>query len=204
MSLRARRHPGRRAGLRARRTRGRPPDPRDVIELRWVKSYPRESRSDVETGLLWGLSLLGVNMPKKARAIRWQGERITLDLGRAQLVDGTAPAWRQLIAAMKASGEYQAAWRTRRRTLHCAHPRKYLITTTRSPAPAPSYEEARGRYRFESKPAAIFSSGVALGNRRIDVSIADRVDADRVRRLRGRVARSPTARSYRTRWSCWT
>jgi hypothetical protein len=48
---------------------GPPPDPRDVIELRWVKAYPRESRSDVETGLLWGLSLLGAKLPEGARVL---------------------------------------------------------------------------------------------------------------------------------------
>lgn len=35
-----------------------PSYPRDVTELRWLKSYPGESRSGIETGLLWGLSLL--------------------------------------------------------------------------------------------------------------------------------------------------
>ena len=36
-----------------------PPPPSDSalsIELRWIKSYVRESRADVETGLLWTLS----------------------------------------------------------------------------------------------------------------------------------------------------
>src|SRR5262245_38045115 len=86
------------------RDSGPPSDPLDVVELRWVKAYPRESRSDVNTGLVWGLSLVGVNIRNDAQVIHWKGDRITLDLGRAQPVDGTRPAWRQLIAAIKASG----------------------------------------------------------------------------------------------------
>lgn len=85
-----------------------PSDPRDLIELRWLKAYARESQSDVDTGLKWGLSLLGAELPADARVIRWRGDRITVDLARAQVLEGTIPAWRQLIAAMKASGEYQA------------------------------------------------------------------------------------------------
>ena len=91
----------------AQQDAGPPSDPRDVIELRWVKAYPRESRSDVETGLLWGLSLAGATLPKGARVVGWRGDRITLDLARARVLDGTLPAWREFIAAMKDSGEYR-------------------------------------------------------------------------------------------------
>jgi hypothetical protein len=157
------------------RDSGPPSDPLDVVELRWVKAYPRESRSDVNTGLVWGLSLVGVNIRGGAEVIRWRGDRITLDLGRAELVDGTRPAWRQLIAAIKASGEYQAHGAldvgrfivlTLGNTKHY-----YALTGARR-----SYQEARGRYRFEDKAAALVISGVALGNRRVDVSRAERVD----------------------------
>ena len=82
------------------RDAGPPSDPRDVIELRWPKAYPGEKSSDVETGLLWGLSLLGAKVPDGARVIGWHDNLMTLDLARAQVLDGTAPSWRQVIAAM--------------------------------------------------------------------------------------------------------
>ena len=81
------------------RDTGPPSDPRDVIELRWLKAYERESRSDVETGLLWGLSLLGAKLPRDAEVILWHGDVMTVDVARAQVQQGTLPAWRELIAA---------------------------------------------------------------------------------------------------------
>jgi hypothetical protein len=151
---------------------GPPSDPRDVIELRWVKAYPRESRSDVETGLLWGLSLVGATLPKGARVIRWQGDRITLDLARAQVLEGTQPAWREFIGAMKDSGEYRtrgALDAGRFMAIMLGDPDRYYALT----GATPDYQAARNRYRFDGKPAAIVKSGVALGSRRIDLSVAD-------------------------------
>jgi hypothetical protein len=151
---------------------GPPSDPRDVIELRWIKAYPRESRSDVETGLLWGLSLLGAKLPAGASIIRWQNDRMTLDVARAQVLDGTTPAWRQLIAAMKASGEYQAHGALdvgRFMALTLGSPNHYYALT----GATADYTAAREHYRFESKPADIVQSAVAHGSRRIEVSIAD-------------------------------
>lgn len=154
------------------RDAGPPSDPRDVIELRWVKAYPRESRSDVETGLLWGLSLLGAGLPERARVFHWRDDRITLDLGRAQVLDGTLPAWRELIADMKASGEYQvhgALDAGRFLSITLGIPDRYYALT----GAVPDYRTAREKYRFESKFADIVQSGVALGGRRIEVSVAD-------------------------------
>jgi hypothetical protein len=153
---------------------GPPSDPRDVIELRWLKAYPGESRSDVETGLLWGLSLLGANLPDNARVIRWHGDRMTVDLARAQVIDGTTPAWRQLIAAMKASGEYQAHGALdvgRFMALTLGSPNHYYALT----GATANYAAARNRFRFDERPAAIVQSAVAHGSRRIELSIAETV-----------------------------
>ena len=150
---------------------GPPSDPRDVIELRWLKAYPRESRSDVETGLLWSLSLLGARLPKGAEVIRWQGDRIAVDLARAQVLDGTTPAWRELIAAMKTSGEYKVHGALdigRFLALTLGSPNHYYALT----GARANYAIARARYRFESKSAAVVRSAVAHGSRRIEVSIA--------------------------------
>jgi hypothetical protein len=154
---------------------GPPPDPRDVIELRWVKAYPRESRSDVETGLLWGLSLLGAKLPEGARVLRWQGNRVAVDLARAQVVEGTLPAWRQLLAAMKSSGEYQAHGALdigRFLALTLGSPNHYYALT----GVGADYAKARQRYRFDARSAAIVRSGVALGGRRIEISLAERAE----------------------------
>jgi hypothetical protein len=153
---------------------GTPSDPRDVIELRWVRAYAKESRADVETGLLWGLSLLGTNLPDDARVIRWHDDRMTVDLARAQVIDGTTPAWRQLIAAMKASGEYQAHGALdvgRFMALTLGSPNHYYALT----GATADYTAARARFRFDDRPAAIVQSSVAHGSRRIDLSIADSV-----------------------------
>ena len=148
-----------------------PSDPRDVIELRWIKAYPRESRSDVETGLLWGLSLAGASLPRGQRVIDWQGERITLDLARAQVIDGTQPAWRDFLGALKASGEYRAQGAVdvgRFVSIMLGDTQRYYALTGASP----DYAAARARYRFDGKAAAIVTSGVALGSRRIDLALA--------------------------------
>jgi hypothetical protein len=154
------------------RDAGPPSDPRDTIELRWLKAYAKESRSDVETGLLWGLSLLGARLPSGAQVIRWHDNRMTLDLGRAQVMEGTRPAWRQLIVAMRSSGEYQSCGALdvgRFMALTLGSPNHYYALT----GAMPNYNAARARYRFDSKPAAIVRSAVARGSRRIDLSIAD-------------------------------
>jgi len=151
---------------------GPPSDPRDVIELRWLKAYEQESRSAVETGLLWGLSLLGAKLPEGASVIRWHEDRITLDLARAQVLEGTTPAWRQLVEAMKASGEYRAHGALdigRFMALTLGSPNHYYALT----GATADYAKARERYRFEGRRADIVQSAVALGSRRIEVSIAD-------------------------------
>lgn len=155
------------------RDSGPPSDPRDVIELRWVKAYPRESRSDVETGLLWGLSLLGAELPADARVIRWHDDQVTVDLARARVLDGTQPAWRSFIASLKASGEYRerGALDVGRFMTLALGSHYYELTGA-----VPGYAAARARYRFDERPAAIVHSAVALGSRRIDISEADRAE----------------------------
>ena len=51
-----------------------PGDPALSIELRWIESYEGESRSDVETGLLWTLSFLGAELPAQGPdPLSWRG-----------------------------------------------------------------------------------------------------------------------------------
>lgn len=154
------------------RDTGPPSDPRDVIELRWVKAYPLESRVDVQTGLLWGLSLAGAHLPRGKRVIDWHGDRLTLDLARAQVIEGTQAAWRDLLATLKASGEYRAQGAVdvgRFMAIMLGDAQRYYALT----GALPDYPAARARYRFDERAAAIVTSGVALGSRRIDLSLAD-------------------------------
>lgn len=156
--------------------RGEPPavsDARDVIDLRWLQAHARESRADVETGLLWGLSLLGAKLPQGAPVISWRGERITLDLAHARMVEGTESAWRELLAELKASGEY--------RVHGAVDVGRFLAVTLGSPdryysltGAEPRYEVARVRYQFDDRSAAIVRSSVAHGSRRIEISHARR------------------------------
>jgi hypothetical protein len=154
------------------RDTGPPSDPRDLIQLRWVEAYPGESRGDVETGLLWGLSLAGADLPRGQRVIDWQGDRLTLDLARARVIEGTQPAWREFLDALKGSGEYRAHGSVdvgRFVAIMLGDARRYYALT----GAGPDYPTARARYRFDEKSAAIVTSGVALGSRRIDLSLAD-------------------------------
>src|SRR5580698_9964794 len=83
-----------------------PPPPRDpslVIKLRWIKSYPNQSRSQVNTGLFWALSFLGAKLPADAAVISWDGTMVTLDLDAAGVVEGSKSAWKLLLHVLKSS-----------------------------------------------------------------------------------------------------
>ena len=150
-----------------------PSDPRDVIQLRWIPGSPGESRSDVETGLLWSLSLVGAALPEDADVITWHYHQLTLDLAQARVVPGTEPAWRELLAAMKSSGEYRAKGAIdvgRFVSLTLGSSNHYYALT----GALADYERARARYRFDSRSAAIVTSAVAFGSRRIDLAEANR------------------------------
>jgi len=152
-----------------------PSDARDVIELRWIQGYADESRDDVETGLLWSLSLVGAGLPEKSQALRWQDHRVTLDIGQAQVLDGTLPAWRQLFAALKFSGEYRAHGAVdigRFAAITLGSPEQYYALTGANP----DYQAARSRYRFDERKAAIVRSAVAHGGRLIELPRADKAE----------------------------
>jgi glycosyltransferase involved in cell wall biosynthesis len=60
-----------------------PKDPDLVIKLRWIKSYPGQSQSQVNTGLFWALSFLGAKLPADAAIISWDGTMATVDVDAA-------------------------------------------------------------------------------------------------------------------------
>ena len=84
-----------------------PADPDLVIKLRWIKRYPSQSRSQVNTGLFWALSFLGAKLPADAIVISWDGTMVTVDLDAAGVAQTSKPAWRKLLHVLKSSDEYR-------------------------------------------------------------------------------------------------
>ena len=147
-----------------------PGDPDFSIELRWLKSYGRESRSDVETGLLWTLSFLGAALPDEGvHPLSWRGNVLTLHLDRAGIDASSLPNWKRLLAAMKASEEYRAAGGLdigRFVALTLCSPNHYYALTGADTR----FEQAYARHTFARERAAIVESAVSHGDRLIEVA----------------------------------
>jgi hypothetical protein len=149
-----------------------PPDPGLVIKLRWIKSYPSQSRSDVDTGLYWALSFLGAKLPADAAVLSWEGSLVTLDLDAAGVAQASRPAWKKLLQILKSSEEYRRMGgidmgRFVFLTL-CGSYQYYALTGV-----SPSYAEFRARHSFDPRQAAIVESAVAHGNRLIELAKGD-------------------------------
>src|ERR1700742_486433 len=94
----------------SRTDRGKPLSPRDpdlVIRLRWMQSYPGQSRAKANTGLFWALSFLGAKLPAEAAIISWSGNVVTVDLDAAGVPQGSRAAWKKLVQLLKTSDEYR-------------------------------------------------------------------------------------------------
>jgi len=141
-----------------------------TIDLRWVKSYPQEQQSQVETGLLWTLSFLGASLPRdEPPVVSWRENVVTLRLDRAGVDSSAWPSWRKLLAAMKASEEYDLMGALdigRFVALTLCSSRHYYALTGASLR----YDDVRARYAFDPELVAIVESSVAIGNRLIEVS----------------------------------
>jgi hypothetical protein len=143
-------------------------DPRLSIELRWTKAYWRESRSDVETGLLWTLSFLGAALPADGPdPLSWRGTVVTLHLDRAGIDAELLPRWERLLASMKTSEEYRVkggldAGRFVALTL-CSASHYYALTDAE-----PRYERAYANRSYAPERVAIVESAVSRGNRLIE------------------------------------
>jgi hypothetical protein len=145
-------------------------DPDLTIELRWSRSHGGESRTDVETGLLWTLSFLGAALPdESAHPLSWRGDMLTLHLDRAGVDASSLPSWKRLIAAMKASEEYRVRGGLdigRFVALTLCSPNHYYALTGADTR----FEQAYARHSFARERAAIVESGVSHGNRLIEVA----------------------------------
>jgi hypothetical protein len=153
-----------------------PTDPGLVIKLRWIKSYPGQSRSKVNTGLVWALSFLGAKLPADAAVISWDGTIVTLDLDAAGVAATSKPAWKKLLHILESSDEYRMMGgidigRFVFLSL-CSSYQYYALTGVSS-----SYAEFRARHEFAPRQVAIVESGVAHGNRLIEVGKGDGINS---------------------------
>src|SRR3984957_5722102 len=152
-----------------------PPPPRDpglVIKLRWIKSYPTQSRADVDMGLYWALSFLGAQLPADAVVLSWDGTRVTLDLNAAGISQARKPAWKKLLQVLESSEEYRKMGGIdigRFGFLSLCSSYQYYALTGGSP----SYAEFRARHTFAPRQVAIVESAVAHGNRLIEIAKGD-------------------------------
>jgi len=145
-----------------------PRNARLSIDLRWIKAYSRETKADVETGLLWGLSFLGAALPRDAHVFSWNNNIVTVDLERARVVKGTEESWGRLLVVLKESDEYRAMRAVdigRFMALTVCSSNHYFALTGAST----TYEELPRKRKLEAKRVAIVESSVARGNRLLDV-----------------------------------
>lgn len=146
-----------------------PGDPALSIDLRWIEGYDGESRSDVETGLLWTLSFLGAALPARGPdPLSWRDEVVTLRLDDAGIDADTLPHWKRLLTLMKGSEEYRAkgaldVGRFVALTL-CSSNHYYALTGA-----ATHYDQVQANHVFGSEPAAVVESAVSHGNRLVEI-----------------------------------
>jgi hypothetical protein len=146
--------------------------PADLLKLRWTQAYDAESRADVHTGLLWGLSFLGADLRDEASDVLvWKDHTVTLDIARAGVAAETLPAWRALFAAIRQSEEYRVmgAIDIGRFFMLTLGSSKHYFALTGAQS---NYQEARSRYRFGGTTGAIIESGVAREQRLIEMTDA--------------------------------
>lgn len=149
-----------------------PPPPSDSalsIELRWIKSYVRESRADVETGLLWTLSFLGATLPSDGPdPLSWHANVVTLRLDDAGIDPDALTHWERLLASMKATEEYTATGaldigRFVAMTL-CSSKHYYALTGAET-----RYERAYANNVYAPERVAIVESAVSEGERLLEI-----------------------------------
>ena len=153
-----------------------PRDPDLVIKLRWIKSYPDQSQAKVNTGLFWALSFLGARLPADAPIISWKGTMVTVDLDAAGVPQASRAAWKKLLQILKSSDEYRVMGGIDMGRFVflslCSSHQYYALTGV-----SPTYAEFRAKHEFAARQVAIVESGVAHGNRLIEVGTGDGVNS---------------------------
>jgi hypothetical protein len=153
-----------------------PRDPDLVIKLRWIKSYPSQSRSKASTGLYWALSFLGARLPADAAIISWDGTTVNVDLDAAGVPQASRAAWKKLLHILRSSDEYRLMGGIdvgRFIFLSLCSSRQYYALAGVSS----SYAQFRARHPFAPRQVAIVESAVARGNRLIEVGTGDGINS---------------------------
>jgi hypothetical protein len=145
-----------------------------VVNLRWVKSYPGEPQSKVSTGLFWALSFLGARLPADGAVLSWHGSIVSVDLDAAGVAETSKAAWKKLLNTLKSSAEYRMMGgidigRFILLSLCSSHQYYALTGVSRT------YEEFRAKHEFAPRHAAIVESGVAHGNRLVELEKGDSI-----------------------------
>jgi hypothetical protein len=153
-----------------------PPAPNDLtVTLRWIKGYPGDTKKKVEVGLMWALSFLGAEFPDSSpTAFIWHGNLVTVDLERVGIAATARPAWEKAVAAVKRTDEYRRTGGMdigRFLMLTWCSPNAYYALT----GVAPNAAEVRKAHSFESKQMAVMQSGIARGNRLVEVGEASKL-----------------------------
>jgi hypothetical protein len=163
----------------SRADQGKPLSPRDpdlVIQLRWLQSYPGQSRAKANTGLFWALSFLGAKLPADAAIISWSGNVVSVDLDAARVPQGSREAWKKLVRLLKSSDEYRAmGGMDMGRFVYlslCGSDQYYALTGVTK-----TYAEFRARHSFAPRQVAIVESAVAHGNRLIEAGQGGGIDS---------------------------
>jgi hypothetical protein len=153
-----------------------PKDQSLVIKLRWIKSYPGQSKSEVNTGLFWALSFLGAKVPVDAAVISWDGTMVTLDLEAAGVPQASQAAWKQLLQVLKSSEESRVMGGIDIGRFvflsMCGSHQYYALTGVAS-----TYAEFRARHQLAPKQVAIVESAIARGNRLIEVGKGEGIES---------------------------
>ena len=146
------------------------------INLRWIKSFPNEKKENVITGIKWNLSFLGAMLPKGSfkKAVRWKNETtFILDLSKVGFDQPAETALIQFLKVIKESQEYQkfdAIDLGRFIMLMFNSPHHYYAITGANE----KFSSFSARFVFEDKKAAIIESSIAVGNRLIEISRAEK------------------------------
>lgn len=159
------------------RTNHAPPQDESLaIKLRWIKSYPSQTQSKVDTGLYWALSFLGARLPEEADVLVWNDSLVTVDLGAAGVSDASKEAWRKLLTLLKSSEEYQKMGAIDiGRFVYlslCSANQYYALTGV-----SPNYADFRAKHEFAAKQMAVVQSAVAYGNRLIELENGNAINS---------------------------
>lgn len=154
-------------------------DEKMSINLRWVSSYPNEKEEDVRTGLAWGMSMLGAEMPKSCMEkgfIPLDNKCYKLNLNALGFSETAKKAFLPILTKLKESEEYAQKGgidigRFLVLTLHSSWS-YYAITNVPK-----NLADFRTLYAFDKTDTfPVISSSVALGNRLVLIAAAEKVE----------------------------